>query len=246
MIISVINHTNGKISDEEMQRVIRAVNRQIAEDFAPYWGFGARLRLEGRSEQKPTEHSLADMRGDAVLYLWDHIDADAAGYHEKNDRGIPYGYVFLDLADQLDEPWSATLSHEALELIGDPENNLFVAGPHPADHRRRVFHWFEMCDAVQDEYYEIDHVRVSNFLLPLYFTSNNETGSRNDFLGHLHEGQSLASFGVNPGGYLGFYDPQKKKGGEFYGKGDERAARRLQVKQKAKNTRRSVRYLRLF
>jgi hypothetical protein len=41
MIISLINHTNGKVSDADIHRTIRAVNRQIAEDFAPYWGFGA-------------------------------------------------------------------------------------------------------------------------------------------------------------------------------------------------------------
>src|SRR5436190_15611976 len=29
---------------------------------------------------------------------------------------------------------------------------------------------YEMCDAVQDESYEVDGVEVSNFLLPLYFT----------------------------------------------------------------------------
>ncbi len=33
MTISVINHTNGKISDEEVQGAIRAINRQIKEDF---------------------------------------------------------------------------------------------------------------------------------------------------------------------------------------------------------------------
>jgi hypothetical protein len=245
MIISLINHTNGKVSDEEIHQAVRAVNRQIAEDFAPYWGFGAKLRLEGRSEKKPSEHSLADMRGDAVLYLWDHVDEEVAGYHLNNDRGIPYGYVFLDLAAQLEEPWTATLSHETLELIGDPENNMFVAGPHPEDHRRKVFHWFEMCDAVQDEHYEIDNVRVSNFLLPLYFTSGNEQGSRNDFLGHSHNNKTLASFGVNPGGYIGFYDPHEKKGGEYCCENDERAARRLKVKQKA-SARRSIRKMRLF
>jgi hypothetical protein len=37
MIISVINHTNGKITDETLQHAIRAINRQIEEDFAPYW-----------------------------------------------------------------------------------------------------------------------------------------------------------------------------------------------------------------
>ncbi len=130
-------------------------------------------------------------------------------------------------------------------MICDPENNMFVAGPHPDDHRRKVFHWFEMCDAVQNEHYEIDHVRVSNFLLPLYFTTGNERGSRNDFLGHLHDGKSLASFGVNPGGYIGFYDPAEKKVGQFLDKNDERAALRLEVKQKA-SARRSIRKMRLF
>ena len=45
MIISVINQTNGQISDEELQIAIRAINRQIREDFEPYWSLGATLRL---------------------------------------------------------------------------------------------------------------------------------------------------------------------------------------------------------
>src|SRR5437870_3727539 len=49
MQISVVNHSHGKISDEAIQNAIRATNRQIAEDFAPYWGMPANLRLEGRS-----------------------------------------------------------------------------------------------------------------------------------------------------------------------------------------------------
>ena len=54
MIISIINHTNGKVKDEELQEAIRAINRQIAEDFEPYWSLGARLRLEGKSGKKPS------------------------------------------------------------------------------------------------------------------------------------------------------------------------------------------------
>ena len=165
MIISVINHTNGKVSDEELQFVIRAINRQIAEDFAPYWSMGATLRLEGRSEKVPSKLEMQDLRGDAILYLWDQTDvADALGYHDQNARGIPYGFVFMELAKKLGEPWSVTLSHEALELIADPEVNLLVMGPHPADPKKTVFHWYEMSDAVQDETYEIDQVKVSNFV----------------------------------------------------------------------------------
>jgi len=119
MIISVINHASAKIADAEIQSVLRALNRQIEGDFAPYWSLSATLRLEGRSGKQPSKQSLADMRGDAVLYLWDKVDVDdALGYHEINHRGIPYGFVFTELSRQMGEHWSVTLSHEALELIG--------------------------------------------------------------------------------------------------------------------------------
>ena len=246
MIISVINHTNGTISDEEVQGTLRAINRQIREDFAPYWSFGAQLRLEGRSVERPSEIDLADMRGDAILYLWDDVNVtDALGYHNRNNSGIPYGFVFTELSRSLGESWSVTLSHEALELVGDPEVNLLVMGPHPAEPSRDVFHWYEMCDAVQAENYNIDGIAVSNFVLPLYFTGENELGGRNDFLGRSHEGKTLRSFGVNPGGYVGFYDPQKGGYDTYSAKGDGLAARRLELKLKAKGARRAVRYQRL-
>src|SRR5689334_6188156 len=121
MIISIINHTNGEVKDSRIQEVVRAINRQIEEDFEPYWSLGARLRLEGRSGNAPDKQNPADMRGDAVIYLWDKSDvAGAIGYHDLNNKGIPFGFVFLDIAKKLGEDWSVTMSHEALELIGDP------------------------------------------------------------------------------------------------------------------------------
>jgi len=245
MIISIINHTNGKISDEELQGAIRSINRQIREDFEPYWHLGAELRLEGRSGTKPSKQNIVDMRGDAVLYLWDSVDVDdALGYHDMTNAGVPYGFVFTELAKQLKEEWTVTLSHEALELIADAEVNLLVQGPHPADAKRTVFHWYEMCDAVQAETYEIDGVKVSNFLLPLYFTGGEEKGGRNDFLGRAYNGKPLRSFGVNPGGYVGFFDPEKGDHETFSVKGDAVAARRLKLKSQAKGARRGIRYQR--
>jgi hypothetical protein len=246
MIISLINHTNGQLTDEDVQGAIRAINRQIGEDFEPYWGLGAELRLEGRSGKQPSKINLADMRGDAVIYLWDKVDVNGAlGYHDRNLRGIPYGFVFTELSKQLGESWTVTLSHEALELVGDPEVNLLVMGPHPAEPRRDVFHWYEMCDAVQAEAYEIDGIEVSNFLLPLYFTGGEELGGRNDFLGKSHNGKTLTSFGVNPGGYIGFFDPQKGDYDTYSLRGDKTAARRLELKSQAKGARRAIRYQRL-
>lgn len=245
MIISIINHTDGQVTDEELQKVIRAINRQIKEDYEPHWSLSATLRLEGRSTEEPDTVQVADMRGDAIIYLWNEADVDdALGYHFQNNRGIPFGFVFTSLAHEIGEPWSVTLSHEALELLGDPETNLLAMGPHPSEDRD-VFHWYEMCDAVQTESYEIDGVPVSNFVLPLYFTGTRETdepGARNDFLGRSHGGQTLMSFGINPGGYVGFFDPELGDHDTFSIQGDAIAKLRLGVKSKARQARRSMRY----
>ena len=242
MLITVINHTT--IPDEEVQETLRAINRQLAEDFEPYWSFGGTLRLEGPAGSKPDSNTTAELRGDAVIYLWDEADIEGAlGYHDHNNRGIAYGFVFTEISREIGEPWSVTLSHEALELVGDPQVNLLVKGPHPnPNEQREVFHWFEMCDAVQAETYEIDGVRVSNFVLPLYFTGESETGSRNDFLGTRLGGATLQSFGVNPGGYVGFYDPELQGYDTFSLDGDALAKDRMGIKFKLKGARRANRY----
>jgi hypothetical protein len=243
MLISVVNHTDGKLSDEAVQDGIRAVNRQIAEDFNPNWSMGAELRLEGAIGKDPDGAKLPELKGDAIIYLWNGVDVDdALGYHEANAAGTPFGFVFTELVKQLKEPWTVTFSHEALELIGDPEANLLVAGPHPEDPKQEVFHWYEMCDAVQDEIYKIDGVAVSNFVLPLYFTQFAEVGGRNDFLGRLTKGKALQSFGINPGGYIGFYNPKTREHDTFSLRGDRRARERQKIKGRAQLTRRAVRY----
>lgn len=238
MIISVINHTS--MADSEIQQAIRAVNTQIAEDFELYWSMGASLRLEGRLSEDPDLNMMAaSMRGDAILYVEDQFDQDdPLGFHTRNHRGIPYGFVYTDLAEALDEPWQVTLSHEALELLADPEVNLLVMGPHPDEPERDVFHWYEMCDAVQAESYEIDGIPVSNFLLPLYFTGGDEAGGRNDFLGASDN--RLQSFGINPGGYVGFFDPETGEHGNAFA--DDAARKRAALKASYAFTRRSNRY----
>ena len=97
-----------------------------------------------------------------------------------------------------------------------------------------------MCDAVQSETYEIDGVAVSNFVLPLYFTGADEKGGRNDFLANAHEGKTLRSFGINPGGYVGFFDPEEED--MVTVDADEHAARRRAIKSRGDGARRGIRY----
>jgi hypothetical protein len=243
MLISIVNHTDGKLTDAQVQNAVRAINTQIAHDYKPYWHIHAELRLEGSIGDDPDDKALPELRGDAIIYLWNDTNVDdALGFHETNASGAPFGFVFTELSHQIGEPWSVTLSHEALELIGDPEANLLVAGPHPADPKKEVFHWYEMCDAVQDESYKIDGIDVSNFLLPLYFTSDMELGGRNDFLGARRGRKALNSFGIAPGGYIGFYNPETREHETYALHADERAKERARIKNKAAITRRSKRY----
>jgi hypothetical protein len=105
MIISVINHTKD-IPDEEVHAALRSINRQIEFDFRPYWSKAATLRLEGRSGKRVNRETLSDMRGDAVLYLWDEADVDdALGYHERNHRHS------VQLRSQPRQTWEGLVHH---------------------------------------------------------------------------------------------------------------------------------------
>lgn len=49
---------------------------------------------------------------------------------------------------------------------------------------------------------------------------------------------------MNPGGYVGYFDPKKGDHDTFSVKGDSVAARRLKLKSQAKGARRGIRYQR--
>ena len=238
MLISIINNTN--IHRQDIQDVLRSVNRQLQEDFRKYWHTDVELRLEGWTGESPDPDFPLDLRGDAIIYLWDEEDIPGAlGYHSVTRAGLPFGFVFTDLADELGEPWSVTLSHEALKLAIDPEINRLVQGPHPDPDQggRTVYHWYELCDAVQAQVYDIDGVTVSNFVLPLYFTEHEETANNhNDFLG-----LGVDSFGVAPGGYVGFFDPQTGDYDYWLAQNDLAARTRQQVRERFGLTRRTAR-----
>ena len=126
MRISVVNLTHGLLSDAEVIAAIRAINRQINEDFMPYWNIGGTLRLEGCSTDELEVDNPQDLQGEAIVYIWDKSDVpNALGYHEANFRGIPYGFVFVDIATEVGENWTVTFSHEVLELLGDRQANSF-------------------------------------------------------------------------------------------------------------------------
>jgi len=211
MPISVFNFSKDILSQDKAQKAIDAINKQIAEHFAPNWFLSAHLTLKETTDKFPKDPR--DYKGEAVLYLTKQVDAEnAAGYHDSNAKGYPYGFVGLD-NDQngrLDDDWSEVFSHETLELLLDTYANLWTVGPHPNPTltSKWAFYWYEACDAVQQPSYQIDGVRVANFVLPHYFTQGDEADFFNDYLASVNQrtGPKLKSFGIIPGGYMGYYD----------------------------------------
>jgi hypothetical protein len=186
------------ISYAEVRAALKAVNYQIKQHWNPVWHMPATLLYRAASAAVP--HDEADR---AVLYITDiaHLDG-ALGYHSRNNLGTPYSFVFTDFPGV---PWSWTLSHEALEIIADPYVNLYADGPHPSK-GHLIFAWYEVCDPVQDDSYKIDGVVVSNFVFPHYFTPEHEPGIQNDYLN-----TGVKSFGVNRGGWFGYWNPKTGK-----------------------------------
>ena len=199
--IAIINFSD--VPDPGVQDAIRAINRQVIEDFIPVWGSGyvSRLFAPAYDPADPDTLSEDPVSADGVIYLVDQAHLPGAlGYHDMNASEVPVGFVFTDLGE-----WTVTLSHEVLEMIVDPTVNIFVPGPDPRhldDPNRWLWHTYEVCDAVEATSYQIDGIELSNFVTPAYFRAGDAAGTRNDFLG-----VGVTSFGLLPNSHLGTVDP---------------------------------------
>ena len=230
-----IANLSSQILDADFQAVVAAVGRQVTEHFQPEWGTGATLkcvRVSLTCKKAPIQRDA-----DAVIYIDDSSEdpttgvTDADGYHSANNKGIPYGFVYLDICAKAKEAWSFTLSHEVLELLADPDTALTVASPRPKRVPGTVYYDLEVCDATQGDDYLIDNVVVSNFVGKKYFGLSGGSGKTN------YLNLPLRPFGVRPGGYLQYETGSTSH--HIYGSKvtlDQKAA-----KQAMKNIRRNAR-----
>ncbi len=199
--IAVVNFS--AVSDLSARMAVQAVDRQMTEDLQPVWGMAYRVVLVSPSDGNATasRYSAAFPAGDAVIYLVDRLSVRAAlELHDQAPRALAVGFVFTDLPD-----WTVSFSHEALEMVMDPNVLALVPGPDPRfrdNPRAWLLHGYDICDPVESTAYEVDGVRVSNFVTPSYFASQSSGGVYNDFLG-----VGVDRFGILPGARLGAVDP---------------------------------------
>jgi hypothetical protein len=239
MMNLTIANISTRIPMSDFQATVAAIGRQVTEDFQPEWSLSARLR----SVAVTVGPHSAPIQGnhDAILYVGDSSQdpttgvTDALGYHSRNHAGIPYGFVYLDVCEAAGEAWSATLSHEVLELLADPTAVKTVSGPDPRRPASSVYYDLEVCDPTQGDYYIIDNVTVSNFVGQRYFGMSGGGGKTN-FLD-----LDLAPFGVRPGGYFQYEDASGSQQVQGRRVAEGRLLARQLMGEGRRNTRRAER-----
>ena len=185
----IVIRNRSKLTDAELRRVVRAVQKQVDRDFFPLWGWRARLLYEPK--RAPARAMTLVVKGRSTQY---------DGYHVIN--GVPVGVVFTRNEEQELLPlWSVAFSHEVLEMIADPGANLYAYGHYvtPRTRRRRsAYVSYEVCDAVQECTYRIDGVSVSDFVVPEWFEPGRPRGSMRFSFRNAVD----APFALAPGGYM--------------------------------------------
>ncbi len=195
---------------------VLAVQRQIDEHFEPTWGCGATLKLR-RTPELHTQCFAGDLPSiDGIIYISPSFTPsqheglqgravdDTSAFHMVEHSGIPAGFEFPEIASKLGADWSVLLSHEALEMIIDPDVNLLVGGIHPRE-KRTILLSYEVCDPVQSSSYAIEDVQVSNFVLPQYYKPRPRRRGAYENTNYLNV--PLPPFDVIEGGCYWFFDP---------------------------------------
>jgi hypothetical protein len=191
--VSVINSCIV-LTDAQIAPVVEALQKQVSGDFAPVWGVDADLTFV------PTGQTPAS--GSWWLTVFDTSDqAGALGYHDLTPDGLPLGKVFAKSDIENNSSWSITMSHELLEMLGDPDINLVATVESGTSMR---LYSYEVCDACEDDSfgYPIDGVSVSDFVYPPWFESFRTQGSTQ----FDKQNKITSPFQLLKGGYIGYFD----------------------------------------
>jgi len=186
--VAIINQTNRcAVPLDELKRYAAALQQQVNDHLAPAWNVRADISVPAPGDVIP--------RGTRPLKVVDSLPGQA-GVHTRF-RGRPSAQVVND--DQL----SITLSHELLEMLVDPAGDFVkqAADIDPYSDGQPVNYLVEVCDPVAVYTYEIDGVKVSDFVLPSFY----DPSAKGEVVDHA---EFLAGpLTVPLGGYIAWLDP---------------------------------------
>src|SRR5690348_12372196 len=125
--LALVPVANIKFND--VAKVSAAIQKQIIRDFTPIWS------VEATIDAFPTPNDVPV--GYFPIFIVDTFDT---GGQHKSVNNQPFALVAAG------KSWSLAASHEALEMLVDPDGNRLVAGTSPVDSQARVEFLVEVCD----------------------------------------------------------------------------------------------------
>jgi hypothetical protein len=209
MLIAILNQST-LISDTDAATMTEAVATQVQLDAAPLWDRApaAVVFYTDPTTVPETAHGIA------IVDTIQDQPHGVLGLHTEDEGGKLWGVVpakpILDNGGQVtigDWSVSSALSHEVLEMLVDPNCNLWAS-----DGKGSVY-TFEVCDPVEAPSYTVNEVSVSNFVTPSWFDSLAPATAQFDKLGQL-----TSPFSILKGGYVVYESagaPHQDFGGEF-------------------------------
>lgn len=190
-----VDRKTDLLTDEQVIKMSMACHKQVFFDLAPVWATLHRpVKVLKPGKEVP--------RGDYVIELRDFSEGGTLGYHTELEGDVVAGVVgvgtILDAGKQVligDLSVSVILSHEVCEMVVNPS----VSGW--SDTGKGWLVATEVCDPVQNDYYLIDGVSVSNFCYPDFFSPVVSEDDKFDRMGILS-----APFEIAPKGYVLNYE----------------------------------------
>jgi hypothetical protein len=196
MHVHVVN-LSTLVSDDQVRAMVKAVSAQVRGEFREAW----ERSHDAVHFAKPADLEKTAERVIAIVNAPPQGEEGVLGEHTEllgdQVRGYVYCAPVLDAGGGvLDVPEggprgcaiSAVLSHEVLELLGNPNVNRW------ADDDLGDSIALEMCDPCEADAYLVGDVLVSDFVLPSYFDPQAERP-------FSHLDSITVAFGLAPEGY---------------------------------------------
>ena len=189
------------ITDADLQTMAAALEIQFQRDFCPAYNLPPLPVKAFRPLDKIPSGYL-------MMHFSDQVtDEQALGYHTDAGgniyaeieitilKGYGCGVLSTDPASGGGpDSISSVASHELLEMAFDPMASLWTPMKFPIDGTSMAS---EVADPVQESYYHINGVQVSDFVLPPYWImGEGKSGVKYDYLGIITK-----PFEIAPGGY---------------------------------------------
>lgn len=195
--VAVVPLPDSQVSVEELLPITAAIQVQVQRDLGPAWGVEASVYACPSLEQVPP--------GAWPVIVTNRRRLRVDGFHFVMS-GMPFGVVGND-----PKKLSMGLSHEIAEMLVDPSGQRTIAGPalQPVGAPSRgagpgatpdattVDYFVEVCDVCEDNDYDINGIRVSDFVLPGYYDHD-----RARFQGYSFTGDVTAPRQVLESGYI--------------------------------------------